>query len=318
MLYWRKLQKTGRSRVTTFFKKLFGRKSEEPDPKKEEATIPIIVEQEVEPEDISEEIYFDLPQICVGFGQSVGKVRDHNEDGLFTLTTNLAVNQSYVPLGLYIIADGMGGHKHGELASDLAIRTIVNQVLEKVFISLLAPKSTKPSESIQEIMQDSAQKAHKAIMKDAPGSGTTITAMLILDQQMTIAHAGDSRAYIITPQGRIQALTRDHSLVMRMIELGQLTTEEAAVHPQRNVLYRALGQGDQFMADISTSPLPKTGHILLCSDGLWGVVPEERIISTINQSHDPQTACQILINDANAAGGPDNISAVLIKLPHSD
>jgi len=72
------------------------------------------------------------------------------------------------------------------------------------------------------------------------------------------------------------------------------------------------------MADISTSPLPNSGHILLCSDGLWGVVPEEKIISTINQSQDPQTACQILINDANAAGGPDNISAVLIKLPHSD
>jgi serine/threonine protein phosphatase PrpC len=167
-------------------------------------------------------------------------------------------------------------------------------------------------------MQDSAQSAHKTIMKEAPGSGTTITAMLIFDQQMTIAHAGDSRAYLITPGGRLQPLTRDHSLVMRMIELGQLTEEEAAVHPQRNVLYRALGQGDQFMADISTSPLPKAGHILICSDGLWGVVSEEKIVSTVNQISDPQKACQKLVDDANAAGGPDNISAVLIKLPDSD
>lgn len=302
--------------MTTFFKKLFGKKSEEAEPNKEEATVPITtkpVEQVPELEPTA--IQFDLPQVRVGFAQSVGRVRDHNEDALFTLTTNLAVNQSYVPLGLYIVADGMGGHKQGELASDLAIRTIVSQVLEKVFLALLAPKPTQPSESIQEIMQDSAQKAHKAIMKEAPGSGTTITAMLIFDQQMTIAHAGDSRAYLITPQGRMQPLTRDHSLVMRMIELGQLTEQEAAVHPQRNVLYRALGQGDQFMADISTSPLPQSGHILICSDGLWGVVPEETIITTVNQALNLQTACQILINEANNAGGPDNISAILIKLP---
>jgi serine/threonine protein phosphatase PrpC len=257
----------------------------------------------------------DLPQLEVGCSQSVGKQRDHNEDALFTLTTNLASNGNYVPLGLYIVADGMGGHRHGEVASGLAVRSIVNFLLRKVFVSLLSNKPAPPDESIQEIMQSGMQEAHRAIMKDAPGSGTTLTAMLVLDRQMTIAHVGDSRAYAISPDGTSQILTRDHSLVMRMIELGQLTAEEAHVHPQRNVLYRALGQGEPFASDISTSPLPDSGYILLCSDGLWGVVGEEEIVRIINAAPSPQIASQLLVDAANTNGGPDNISAILIRLP---
>jgi len=132
---------------------------------------------------------------------------------------------------------------------------------------------------------------------------------------MTIAHVGDSRAYAISTDGTSQILTRDHSLVMRMIELGQLTAEEAQVHPQRNVLYRALGQGEPFASDISTSPLPDSGHILLCSDGLWGVVGEVEIIRIIAAAPSPQVASQLLVDAANTNGGPDNISAILIRLP---
>jgi serine/threonine protein phosphatase PrpC len=245
----------------------------------------------------------------------VGKQRDHNEDALFTMTTNLASNGNHIPLGLYIVADGMGGHKHGEVASGLAVRIIVNQITRKVFMSLLAPKPSPPHDSIQEIMQTSVQEAHRVIMKDAPGSGTTLTALLILDRQMTIAHVGDSRAYIISPEGSMQVLTRDHSLVMRMMELGQLTVEEAHMHPQRNVLYRAVGQGDPFTPDVNTSPLPDAGYILLCSDGLWGVIPEEEIVQLVTKSDNPQNASQQLIDAANASGGPDNISAILIKIP---
>ena len=113
----------------------------------------------------------------------------------------------------------------------------------------------------------------------------------------------------------MNVLTRNHSLVMRMIELGQLTEEEAAVHPQRNVLYRALGQGEPFLPDVTTFPIPKSHYFLICSDGLWGVVPEEEISQIILSAPNPQVACQLLVNAANDHGGPDNITAILVQLP---
>jgi len=262
-----------------------------------------------------EKIRLELPQLIIGCAQSNGKQRDHNEDALLTLTTNLSSDRGNTTLGLYIVADGMGGHKHGEEASELAVRAISSQIVRKVITLLLSPKPGVPSESIQEIMQEGAQEAHRVIVKNAPGGGTTITSLLILDKQMTLSHVGDSRAYTIAPDGEIHALTRDHSLVMRMIELGQITTQEAAVHPQRNVLYRALGQGELFAPDIGTYPLPESGHILLCSDGLWGVVSEESIARLVNSAPNPQVACQLLIDAANEGGGPDNISAILIRIP---
>jgi len=299
--------------LTQFLHKLFGRS-----PKSALQEIPTIptpkVDSEKEP---ASELPppKELPQFVVGFSQSVGKQREHNEDSLFTLTTNLASDRTFIPFGLYIVADGMGGHKHGEIASGLAVRSISSHVIRKVFHSLLSIKPAPPDESIQEIIQESVQEAHRAIAKYAPGGGTTLTATLILDDQMTIFHVGDSRAYTIAPDGKIQALTRDHSLVMRMIELGQLTTEEAAIHPQRNVLYRALGQGDPITPDTFTLPVPKSSQLLLCSDGLWGVVPESEISSLIASAPNPQAACQKLVEAANDAGGPDNITAILVRLP---
>lgn len=279
-------------------------------------TIPIDqLEQNAEEPPAQGDICLRSPQLIVGCSQSVGKQRDHNEDALFTLTTNLVGGIDFIPLGLYIVADGMGGHKQGEVASELAVRVLVSHLIPKVFMSLLAPDPSPPNESVQEIMQISVQEAHRTIVQDAPGSGTTLTALLVLDQQMTLAHVGDSRAYTVSPKGDLQTLTRDHSLVKRMIELGQLSEEEASVHPQRNVLYRALGQGEPFVPDITTSPLPESGHILLCSDGLWGVVPEDEISRLITTSPSPQAACQLLIDAANDSGGPDNISAILIRLP---
>ncbi len=257
-----------------------------------------------------------LPQLVVGCAQSVGMQRDHNEDAILTLTTlSAANNDGYLPLGLFIIADGMGGHKHGEIASNLAVHTIAHRIMSKVMLPLLASIPTSPGDPIQEILENSVQEAHRVISKEAPGSGTTLTAILISGQQMTIAHVGDSRAYAVDPDGAMQVLTRDHSLVMRMLEMGHLTEEEASVHPQRNVLYRALGQGEPFSPDISTSPLPNAGYLLLCTDGLWGVVPQAEMSRIIQTASTPESACQQLIDAANKAGGPDNISAILVRIP---
>jgi serine/threonine protein phosphatase PrpC len=300
--------------LTALFRKLFNPATRKADEEIPTVPTPIIAAEERLPA-APERTRADLPQFVVGYAQSLGKQRDHNEDALFTLTTNLGSDQTYIPLGLYIVADGMGGHKHGEIASSLAVRVISGQVIRKVFTSLLSPKPQPPDESLQEIMQESVQEAHRAIIRTAPGAGTTATAILILEKQMTLAHVGDSRGYAITLEGEMQILTRDHSLVMRMMELGQLTAAEAAVHPQRNVLYRALGQGEIFSPDTSTFPLPDSGYILLCSDGLWGVVPESEISHIIASTPDPQQACQMLVDAANEAGGPDNITAILVRLP---
>lgn len=256
-----------------------------------------------------------LPQLMVGCAQSVGKLRDHNEDAILVYSTLFSNQDSYVPVGLFIVADGMGGHKHGEVASSLAVRVVAREVIQKIMLGFMDVHPTPPEEGIQEILETSVMTAHRTITKESPGSGTTLTAVLILDKHMSIAHVGDSRAYAVNGQGKIEILTRDHSLVKRMMELGHLTEQEASVHPQRNVLYRALGQGEPFTPDISTTTVPESGHLLLCSDGLWGLVPQDEMVRIIQSAPSPDSACQQLVSAANTAGGPDNISAILIQLP---
>ena len=163
-------------------------------------------------------------------------------------------------------------------------------------------------------MKVGINQAHRNIMEAAPGGGTTMTAAITIGSQMTLAHVGDSRAYSVYLDGRMQLLTRDHSLVKRLEELGQITAEEAAIHPQKSMLYRALGQGEAPEPDIFTASIPNPGYLLICSDGLWGVVSEERVFQIISESASPQRACQNLVDAANAAGGPDNITVILVRL----
>jgi Serine/threonine protein phosphatase len=259
-------------------------------------------------------VRYDLQQLVAACGQSIGKQRDLNEDSLLAFTSTLAGNGNNAPFGLYIVADGMGGHQSGEVASNIAIRTVSGSVLRKFHPYLFNLKSEPLDESLQEIVQAAMAEAHRIIQREAPGSGTTLTAALILGQQMTIAHMGDSRAYMCYPDGRMELITRDHSLVKRLEELGHLSAVEAENYPHRNVLYRALGQGEIFEPDIFTIPFPKGGSLMLCSDGLWGVVSEAELSRIIRDTPSLPRACQKLVEAANAAGGPDNISVALVQL----
>jgi serine/threonine protein phosphatase PrpC len=271
--------------------------------------------QEVMSKSKDSEVHLEPRQLIVGCGQSIGKQRDHNEDSLFTLTTNLTNLNGSIPFGLYIVADGMGGHLHGEVASSVAIRVMAQQIINRLYLPLFNSDFETPPEAIQDIMRDGMQDAHRAITKEVPGGGTTMTAALVVGNQVFIAHVGDSRAYVIESSGSVETVTRDHSLVKRLVELGQITQEEAAVHPQRNVLYRALGQGEPFEPDMSSTNLADSGYLLLCSDGLWGVVTDKEILKLVTSSSSPQEACQMLVKAANTAGGPDNITAILVHLP---
>ncbi len=253
-------------------------------------------------------------QLMVGTAQSVGKQREHNEDSIFALNSILADGNIELPFGIFIVADGMGGHMHGEVASGVAIRAFSQFVLTKLYMPFLGIVPQTPSESLQEMMEKGMQEAQQAVVKRAPGGGTTLTATLILGEQVTVAHVGDTRAYFLYPDGRMHAITQDHSLVHRLVELGQINEEEASNHPQRNVLYRAIGQAEPYRPDIDTFQIPHPGSLLICSDGLWGVVPEADIFRIVKNSPNPSIACHELTKAANAAGGPDNISVVLVQI----
>jgi protein phosphatase len=258
--------------------------------------------------------HYELQQLVASCGQSVGKQRELNEDSIFALTATMAGNSGNLPFGLYIVADGMGGHQFGEVASNAAIRSVAGYVVKKFHPYLFQINSEPMEESFQEIMQAAVREAQRAIQKEAPGSGTTLTAALVVGQQVTVAHVGDSRAYFIHQDGRVEAITRDHSLVKRLEELGHITPEEAANYPHRNVLYRALGQGEILDPDIFTLGFPQPGYLMICSDGLWGVITEQDLVRSINEASTLQRACQNLVNAANTAGGPDNISVIIAQL----
>jgi protein phosphatase len=135
----------------------------------------------------------------------------------------------------------------------------------------------------------------------------------VVGDQITIAHVGDSRAYFIYPNGSMKAVTQDHSLVRRLVELGQLSEEQAMNFPQKNVLYKAVGQPEPIRPDIFSHPIPRPGYLVLCSDGLWGVVEHEQIVNIIGSSSSPNEACRLLVDAANNAGGPDNISVIIVQ-----
>lgn len=312
--------------MTNFFEKIFDKfkKTEEevsPPLQKDmqlvedDATKPLAPMPEMLSASTLSQAGLDLPQLIAGCGQSVGIQRDHNEDSLFSLTTTSANNANNLSFGLYVVADGMGGHQHGEVASEIATRAMAEYVIRHLYTPLFSVNPQPPSESLQEVLANGVQAAHESIVKTVSGGGTTLTTVLVLGKQMIIAHVGDSRVYTIDLHGNMRPITRDHSLVKRLEELGQLTPEEAAVHPQRNVLYRALGQGEPFEPEIITTPLPNPGFLLVCSDGLWGVVPEEELGKIIISASTPQLACQQMMDAANEAGGPDNITAILVRLP---
>jgi PPM family protein phosphatase len=255
-------------------------------------------------------------RLTMGIAQHVGRVRTHNEDVLLVFTGELAGLEAMPSFGLFVVADGMGGHALGERASSIAARTLARTTLDRILPSLLADPTTDTDRpSLQEVLESAMNDANRAVSAGVPdGGGTTLTCALVVGQQVVLSHVGDSRAYIITDES-FEQLTTDHSLVQRLQELGQLSAAEAAIHPQRNVLVRAIGQGEGLKVDIASRRLPAGAVLLLCSDGLWGLVPDDRILSIVRQHTSLQAGCEALVAAANAAGGPDNITAVMVKLP---
>jgi protein phosphatase len=233
-------------------------------------------------------------RVLVGATTDVGRVRERNEDGF--------INRE----PLFAVADGMGGHRGGGVASQVAL-----EVLSRMEGDSMA------GDGAAEGLADMLIQANDAVLERASeeprltGMGTTLTAVLVQPGKIHVAHVGDSRAYLLR-DGSLRQLTEDHSLVQRMVNEGKLTPEEAEVHPHRSVLTRALGVEAGLEVDSETVEVRPGDRILLCSDGLTTMIPEEAIQRIVAEQDDPQRAAEALVAAANAAGGADNITALLL------
>lgn len=253
----------------------------------------------------------------VGHCSDVGMYRAGNEDSLAVFELNFTTQSNHSGLGLYVVADGMGGVNAGEIASALSVDEVTSYVQQA--LTSLGESMEDPASEIRAALQQAIKNANTRIYEtgrynsELSGMGTTLTAGLVFGQNVFIGHVGDSRAYIINRDG-IEKISRDHSLVGRLVEIGQITPEEAAVHPQRNLIYRSLGSYPNVEVDLYQRPLKIGDWLLLCSDGLTGHLSDEELHATVMGSRDPLLAAQQLVNMANQRGGEDNITVILVHL----
>jgi serine/threonine protein phosphatase PrpC len=267
-----------------------------------------------QPEIVSLEAAYLQPSshdLQIGMASDPGRVRERNEDASLVWQYTLAQHgQSPLTIGLFIIADGMGGHVHGEQASALSVRLAAEHVVRHVCLPTLAEDDAGSERvPINEILEESVRLANQGLIRRMPDAGTTLTMALVLGDGVYIAHVGDSRVYL-GERGSLQLLTQDHSLAARLVETGSATPEE--VTSQRNMLYKALGQGIEIEPDILYCDLEVGQYLLLCCDGLWGKVQDEEIAATVEAASTPDLACQHLVTRANENGGEDNISVILV------
>lgn len=252
----------------------------------------------------------------VGYYTDVGIVRNSNEDSFCVYTKKYLSQTNSLNYGIFVVADGMGGAKAGEYASAIASKEVSNYIS----YYLEETSQTNPSDTeIKNILEHAVKRANTIVYKESKenkeysGMGTTLTAALIYDNQLYIAHVGDSRAYLIN-KNYIEKITRDHSLVGRLLELKQITEEDALNHPQRNLIYRSLGGFPAVEVEIYQMSVKAEDYILLCSDGLYEHVKDEEIKNIVLSSSEPSKACKHLINLANIRGGNDNCTVVIIKI----
>lgn len=229
-------------------------------------------------------------RIAAGASSDIGLVREANEDSLLAEPP------------VFAVADGMGGHRGGEVASALALETL---------------------RQVRGPLADQVREANRVVFERSlsdralSGMGTTLTAAVAEETRVRLAHVGDSRAYLWR-DGRLRRLTEDHTLVNQMVKEGKITEQEATVHPQRSILTRALGVDRDVRVDEDSVDVLDQDRILLCSDGLTAMVGDGQIASVLAQAADPQEAADLLARAANEAGGIDNITALVVDFRGGD
>lgn len=257
-----------------------------------------------------------------------GKVRPSNEDHfvIAELARNLCVHDTSVPQAqsqysscrghLFLVADGMGGHQGGEVASALSVLTVEDFLLNTVK-RFFCEKEESDDQSVMKEFQTALQQADTRIIAEASqhpellGMGTTLTMAFVVNWGMFVAHAGDSRCYLLS-KGHLQQLTQDHTVVAQLVDFGVLSPKEASRHPDRNVITNVLGGPDPGVyVEMHKLDLESGDVVLLCSDGLSGMVSDARIAALLQEEQEPQRACERLLAEANANGGQDNITVIV-------
>ncbi len=239
-----------------------------------------------------------------------GLRRDHNEDCWAPPPPDLSAEQIKAKGRLYVVADGVGGHLAGDVASAMAVEIIEQHYYDD------------PSTDIIASLKAAIEAANEAIYQNANddparrGMGTTLTAATLQDQTLTVANVGDSRTYLIR-EGQTRQLTTDHTWVEEQVQVGLITREEAAHHPQRNIITRSLGNEAQLSIDIFEEQVEMGDSVLLCSDGLSNMVSETEISEIVNQGPNAQASVQKLVELTKQRGAPDNVTAVLFNLKSS-
>jgi PPM family protein phosphatase len=257
--------------------------------------------------------------IVAGIATHCGVTRANNQDAVFSFVASHGENSGVTSFGIFAVADGMGGYFSGEKAAAIAVRTVATRLLDQIYLPSVTDTSTLfEHATLDSILRQTIAEVDHQIRSELPDSGTTLTLALVYADTITIAHIGDSRAYWIAPNSSAQRVTRDHTKVQRLVELGQISEDEAERHTERNQLYRALGRGkEELIADIERRRLIPGSFLLLCTDGLWNMIRSEELTEIIIHSITPQDACEKLIARANMYGGSDNVSAVIAHIPSS-
>jgi protein phosphatase len=242
----------------------------------------------------------------------VGASRHRNEDSCLIFSSEAGGHFTLMPFGLYVVADGMGGHAHGHIASKTASRVAAYYVSNNIYVTLLKNEEMTNQAPIQEVLTRAIQAANIAVLEhDETDSGTTLTVALVLGHRLHMAHVGDSRLYLLAG-GKLEAITSDHSLVQRLQEVGQLTAEQATHANIGHILLNAVGQGEEVRIDTDMRRLPESGKLLLCSDGLYSMVPDAEIQKIMEQDIFLEEIADQLFESAMAAGGYDNITTILV------
>jgi serine/threonine protein phosphatase PrpC len=272
-----------------------------------------------------------------GHFTDVGLIRELNEDSVLAMNLTQYYESVQTQIGLYIVSDGMGGEAAGEVASRVTVRAVAEWVTDKLISASL--KSTREEKiaapthtgglrlavanghemGTTEMLKQAVMAANREVMAYAAanpherGLGATVTVAMLVAEVLTIAHVGDSRCYLLSGD-RLSQITEDHSLVQKMVNTGNLSRSEARSHPYRNVIYRSIGADEQIEIDIVRKKLVSGDILMLCSDGLNGMLGDDQIRDILLVNPDPTAAAKELVVAANAAGGEDNTSVIVVRV----
>jgi serine/threonine protein phosphatase PrpC len=258
------------------------------------------------------------PNVVLNCGHytNVGQRRKQNQDSLLTMqAVKINVSDAF-PLGLYVVADGMGGQASGEVASGLVVSTLAHHAQADLFKRFVDENLTDAH--IIDWLRGAIEAANTAVVSGRAmrenDMGSTVVAAVVLDNIAFLAHVGDSRAYRIDRDGDLERLTLDHSLVEQLVLAGQIPASEARTHKRRNIVYRTMGEKDGVEVDVRKVHLQVGDRLVLCSDGLNSMLEDSQIASIVHNASSPMDAVRNLVDAANIAGGEDNITAVLVEV----